>query len=306
MMGGDAFAFPGVGVRFCGHEATFFDRHRDTMEPLLVQASDSCGADLLEPLRAGEPTPLGEFEDQFFSYAFGCAVARVFYRHGHEPAATAGYSLGLYAALESAGAVSFDTGLELVRAADEIMRGECAGGSFALGVVVGLGRDEIDDLLADTDPAALRRINSNNPMSKVFSGTRAEVEALLARAEARDALKAILMPSSVPYHHPTFLGDAARRFGEVIRDLPWHPPRCPVVSSIDARSLATLDELRTLTARNLDTPIHWERVVEATAALGADRVLECGAGISLTQNARLVATSPRFVNVKNARRRLGL
>jgi len=305
-MGGSAFAFPGVGVRFSGHEAAFFDRHRGEMEPLLVQASDYCGADLIEPLREDEPTALGEFEDQFFSYAFGCAVARVFRRHGHEPAATAGYSLGLYAALETAGAVAFDTGLELVRAADEIMRGECKGGSFALGVVVGLGRDEIDELLGDADPARLRRINSNNPTSKVFSGARADVEALLAAAEGRDAIKAILMPSAVPYHHPGYLGDAARRFGEVIRSLPWQPPRCPVVSSIDATNLATVDELRTLTARNLDTPIHWERVVEATAAIGVDRVLECGAGISLTQNARLVDDSPRFVNVKNAGRRLGL
>ena len=33
-----AFAFPGVGVRPCGHEGAFYRRHEPVMAPLLAEA----------------------------------------------------------------------------------------------------------------------------------------------------------------------------------------------------------------------------------------------------------------------------
>jgi malonyl CoA-acyl carrier protein transacylase len=66
------------------------------------------------------------------------------------------------------------------------------------------------------------------------------------------------------------------------------------------------EDLLDLTARNIATPIDWERVVLALVAQGVGLVVECGAGVSLAQNGRLIDGCPPFVTVKNIESRLGL
>ena len=77
-----AYAFPGVGVPPCGAEGRFFEAHRATMAPLLEQASERAGIDLVGPLVAGEADRLPDRTQQFFTYAYSVGVAEVFAEHG--------------------------------------------------------------------------------------------------------------------------------------------------------------------------------------------------------------------------------
>jgi len=294
-----------VGVAFSGCEAAFFVRHERLMAPWLEQATERAGADLVSPLRAGEPPRAGELASQLFTYAFGFAVSRVYAERGVEPVLTAGHSMGLYAALAAAGAVGFEAGLGITEAAYRVALARCPSGSYDLAAVVGFQRAEIEQMLADERFGSLRLVNSNNATSKILAGPRQALCAFVTEAEARGALKALLLGVDLPYHHPDLLAGVPAELETYLRTLAWSVPRCPVVSSIDQRLLRDVEGLIELTSRNVATPIDWQLVVEAMAREGIDLVLECGAGLSLTQNARLIDPSPRFLSLKHAEPRVG-
>jgi len=149
-------------------------------------------------------------------------------------------------------------------------------------------------------------VNSNNPTSKVLAGQRAELQALMVAALEQGTFKTVLLGADLPYHHPLLLAGATPLLAEFLHSLPWTAPHCPVVSTIDGRLVQAPEELLALTARNIATPIDWQRAVQTLATEGITLALECGAGLALTQNARLISPSPAFVSLKQAQQRLGL
>ena len=301
-----AFAFPGAGSPFSGEEAGFFAAHDAAMRPLLEQASDAVGIDLVSAVPPGEPPTMAELGWQLFDYAFGCAVAAAYRQGGIEPALTAGHSLGLYAALYAAGAIDFGTGLDITQAAYCAAERHCPVGHYDLGVVLGFTRAELDALLVEAGLASLRRVNANSPTSLIVAGEVGELEELMALATARGALKARRLMAGLPYHHPELLAGASADLERSLRAMRWHEPRCPVVSSLDQSLVASSEGLIALTARNLANPIDWQRVVETIAGAGIALALECGVGNILSQNARLCDPSPRFLDLKQGPRRLGI
>ncbi len=307
-LGSIAFAFPGVGVRLCGHEEAFWSRHRPVMTPFLEEASRFAGVDLVDELRRDQKGDdvLGEREAQLFTYAFNCAVAAVYLRHGLRPQLLAGHSMGLYSALTTAGVIEFSEGLVIVERAYQVVTAACPGGEGSMAVVVGLNNDDIDELLTLPCSASVRLVNSNNDTTKIFAGRRIELASFVEAADDADALKARLLPVSSPYHHPELLNGAVLEFERFLRGYSWKSARRPIVSSIDQRLLSEGEDLLQLTARNIATPIDWERVMQSVIDEGTSTVFECGAGLSLTQNGRLMPASPVFINVKNVRRRVDL
>jgi [acyl-carrier-protein] S-malonyltransferase len=295
-----AFAFPGVGVAFCGREPGFFAQHERVMRPILERASERVRIDLAAALRSGGPPP-GELGSQVFTYAFGCAVAAVFEASGELPAMTAGYSLGLYAALSVAGAISFDDGLSVTTTAYELMKAACPPGLFDLAVLVGLEPEDLRTILARRSTVLV--VNSNNDTSKVVAGSREEIAVAVQDALDAGAYKAVALGVDLPYHHPAYLAQATPKLRRFLGTLRWSRPRGPVISSIDAAPLDDPDALLDLTARHIATPLSWEAVVRRMSSEGLDAIVECGAGVSLTQSARSMDGCPPYVNLRNAGRR---
>jgi [acyl-carrier-protein] S-malonyltransferase len=301
-----AFAFPGVGVRHCGHEQAFFARHCPAMEAMLETASRFAGADLVAAITGGNGVELPERESQLFTYAFNCAVANVYVLHGVRPDLLAGHSMGIYSALATAGVIEFEEGLAIVERAYQVVTAACPGGVGGMAVVVGLTRPEIEELLSGPGRSSVRVVNSNNDTTKILAGRRSELEAFVAAATDAQALKARLLPVGSPYHHPELLDGAPLELERFLRGFEWRAARCPIVSSIDQRLLVTGEDLLRMTALNIATPIDWERVMLTLTELGVRTVLECGAGVSLSQNGRMMPSPPEYVTVKNSERRVGL
>lgn len=299
-----AFAFPGVGVRPGEHEATLARRHPEVVTRTLGPASEAAGVDLVAALEGRLPD-LTELQGQLLTYGFSCAVARICQEAGWTPRLVAGHSLGLYAALASTGALAFEDGLLVVEDAWRRVRDATADLDTGLAVIVGLTRAELDRLLADGTHGTACRVNANNDTTFVLAGLRADLSGLLAAALDLGALKARLLPVGAPYHHPHLLRGVGPAFRTRLEALPWRKANCPVVSSLDGALLSDPADLLALTARNLVEPNDWERVLEVLAADRLDLVVECGVGMTLTQNARLAPHAPPFATVRTLATRLG-
>ena len=290
-----AFAFPGVGVRFCGRESTFAAEHPAVLDTL---EEASRGLDLRSILGFLDTDGVSELEAQRFAFAFSCGMAAQARTTGLHPVLVTGYSHGIYAALVASGALGFRDGLACVEAAYACMKAaDIAPGG--LGVIVGLSRNEVESRLggrAGGSGCSPQIVNENHDSSFVISGPLAPLERALKGAAALGALKSLRLRADLPYHHPD-LAAALPAFSTFLDQLPWQPPECPVLSCIDQAAIVDVETLKQHVVANLATPIHWRLTVEAMVALKIGVVIECGAGISLTQNARFLVRSPRFVPV---------
>jgi len=295
-----ALLFPGAAVRMCGREIAFYRRHATPMRPFLEAGSDCAGVDLADALAEGGAA-LGELQSQILTHSFGCAAAAAY---GAAPQFLAGYSLGIYPAFVAAGAISFEDGLAIIRIAFGLVEEACAGKACGMAVVIGLEHGAAERLAQACGPASVCVANSNNATSKVLSGDKAALRWVVEEARAEGAFKAEVLDIGYPYHHPGYLGHIRGRFEGELRRFTWRRGLCPIVSSIDQRFLREPEELIDFTARNLLTPVNWQGVMETLVASGVDTAYECGIGISLTQNGRMIPGAPRFVNVKSGQRKV--
>ena len=290
----------------CGSEANFYRRHASLIQPYLEEGSCFADTDFLAALFDSTRLDLGEREVQLFSYAFNCGIAAVYFDHGFKPYYMAGYSMGIYAALSASGTISFGDGLTMVDGAHSLAAAACAGKRFGMAVVIGLGNKEFLDLIDHPDYSAIRMVNSNNDFTKILSGDLEPLKAFLAEANDRDAYKARLLDVSLPYHNPDYLSEASAKFERMLHAFNWNKPACPIVSSLNQNFLTEPKDLLKFTAKNLSTPVSWQDVMATLSANNVQIVIECGLGISLTQNGRMIPSVPRFANIRNSQRRLGV
>jgi len=301
-----AFAFPGVGVRPSGCEAKFYRRHESMVRPFLDEASHAAKTDLAFSLLRDQIEGLEEGTRQYFTYAFSAGVCAVLQDRGFVPEFTAGYSFGIYAAMYASGAISFTTGLSILEEAYRLMKDACNGNPSGMGFVVGLNRADISRVLDKKSYSSLCLVNSNSDMCNIFAGKKKALEGFLAEAQAHGALAAECLSVAIPYHHPRILSEVTPKFRAFLQTFEWERPQCPVVSSIEQTLLVDVDALIDFTARNLSTPNNWQGVVRALNSGSVERMIECGPGISLTQNGRFLPYAIKYVNIKNMLRSLGI
>jgi [acyl-carrier-protein] S-malonyltransferase len=304
--GAIALAFPGMGAKPCGHELEFYRRHESLFDPFLEEGAEATGLDLVETLCTGSLGWLTDRQSQFFTYSFSAGCHAVLREHQIVPRLMAGYSFGIYSALQSCGAITFSDGLSLIRESFRLMEETCRGRDVGMAVVIGLSESDVDAIIADAGFTSVCVVNVNNETCRIFAGLRDELHRFVALALKADAIKGELLPVDIPYHHPKLLGPASKAFSAFLRRIAWQWPSCPVVSSIDQSLLGTREQLIDFAARNLSCPINWNRTIGAMAEADVHRVVECGPGITLTQNGRFMPVAIDFVNLKNIARKLGL
>jgi [acyl-carrier-protein] S-malonyltransferase len=278
-----AFVFPGQGSQSVGMLAELAELHAGVRETF-AEASDGAGVDLWALSQGGPEAMLNRTEyTQPALLAAGVAVWRVWHAAGGaQPAHLAGHSLGEYAALVAAEALSLRDAAHLVRIRGQAMQEAAPEGAGAMAAVLGA-----DDALVE---AVCREVsgeyvvapaNYNSPGQIVIGGHAQAVDAALAKLTEHGVRKAVKLAVSVPSHTP-LMREAANRLAEAIKACHWSQPKLPVVQNVDARAHAGLAEIRDALVRQLYLPVRWTECVQALAAGGVTRIAECGPGKVLT------------------------
>jgi [acyl-carrier-protein] S-malonyltransferase len=292
-------AFPGVGSGLSQTERAFYLQHASQTRPCLELASAVAQADLLEALATPEHA-LAAAAQELLVHALNCTAAQIALQHGLRPRLVLGHSLGLYAALVAAGALSYRESLALVLAARTEVCRACTPGEHALLVVVGLHEDELLALATAVGTRTTVIVNRNSRLAFALAGPLAELRQLSAEATRLGAFKVALLTADLPYHHTALLADVVEPFRDVLRQYDWTTPALPVFSTVEHRPLTTVAELIDYTARNLATPVDWCGAVVALYELGVTHVIEAGPGRSLQRAAAFIEPAPRHLALAQA------
>jgi len=196
--------------------------------------------------------------------------------------ACAGHSVGEYAALVAAGALSLADGARLVGARGRAMlaASERSPGTMAA-ILLGDG-ESVAALAADASAAGspVWVANLNSPGQVVVSGTFEGVAKAAELAPER-GMKAIQLKVGGAFHSP-LMASAAEDLRRALDDVEFAPQHVPVVANVDARAHGADSNWRDLLIRQLTSPVRWEDVVRClTQELGCAQFAELGTGSTL-------------------------
>jgi [acyl-carrier-protein] S-malonyltransferase len=211
------------------------------------------------------------------------------------PAFVAGHSVGEYAALVAAGAVSLEDGLRLVARRGALMADAgVAGGMVA---IIGLDREEVAAVVATLDLGEeLVVANDNAPGQVVVSGSQSALDAAGAALVAAGARRSIPLKVSGPFHSP-LMSSLGPELALALATAAWHDPHPPVVSNVTAEPVHDAATVRELLARQVHSPVEWVRSVRRMAASGVDTFVELGPGGALTGMVRRIVPGARTLSV---------
>ncbi len=274
-----AFVFPGQGSQSLGMLSELATQH-----PLVVttfaEASDGAGLDLWALAQSGPEAQLNRTEfTQPALLAASVAVWRVWQQQGGiVPSVLAGHSLGEYAALVAASALSLKDAAQLVRKRGQLMQDAAPAGTGAMAAV--LGADDalvVECCAAASQDGVVVPANFNSPGQIVIGGDAAAVDRALVLLQERGVRKTVKLAVSVPSHTP-LMRAAADQLAEAMAAVTWQAPTLPVVQNVDAQVHTSIAAIRDALVQQLYQPVQWTACVQALAARGITRVGECGPG----------------------------
>ena len=294
-----AFFFPGQGSQSVGMMSGFGDN--PVIKQTFIESSDIIGVDFWS--MATEPNELLDQTQhtQPLMLAAGIATWRSYLQAGgKQPSIFAGHSLGEYAALVAAGALSYADALPLVKYRAEVMQSAVPEGVGAMAAILGLDDEAVRAVCLEAAQGEVcEAVNLNSPGQVVIAGNKAAVQRGMEIAKSKGAKRALLLPVSVP-SHCALMKPAAEKLAAYLESVSVQSPKIAVLHNADVVSYESADDIKSALVRQLYSPVRWVETVQAVYAAGATSSAECGPGKVLTGlTKRIVAELPCVALVSN-------
>ncbi|MDR2757846.1 MAG: ACP S-malonyltransferase [Spirochaetaceae bacterium] len=288
-----AFLFPGQGAQYQGMALDIFEAGGAAVKELFALASEVMGQDMRALIGEadGETLKRSDISQPTITLA-NLAAAVYLEEQGILPGACAGFSLGEYAALVTAGVVDAETCFRLVKVRGKAMQdavsrlqGCPAGGAEAaqppgMAAVLGLDPEKVEALILQWKAEGLFELygaNFNSRSQVVVSGTAAALAEAEIRFKEAGARRVVRLQVAGPFHSPLIAG-AAEVFGPVLAAAKFKDPSVPLFSNVSGGPIASGAEAKALALRQITEPVRWTTEEGGLAALGIDAVLETGPG----------------------------
>jgi [acyl-carrier-protein] S-malonyltransferase len=289
-----AFVFPGQGSQAVGMGKALADAF-----PVARKVFDEVDAALGDKLSAvmwegpAEKVTLTE-NAQPALVAVSLAALRVLETEAgvdvaRDAAFVAGHSVGEYAALAAAGALTLADAVRLVRIRGRAMQQAVPVGVGAMAALLGVDFEQAAAMAAEAAQGEIvQAANDNGGGQVVVSGHKAAVERAVEVAKARGVRRAMLLPVSGPFHS-ALMQPAADVMADALAKVAVKPPRVPLVANVLARPTSDPAEIvRGLIAQVTGT-VRWRESIAFMANAGVTTFYEVGAGKVLSGLVKRIA-----------------
>ncbi|MHB8189555.1 MAG: ACP S-malonyltransferase [Ferrimicrobium sp.] len=258
---------PGMGRPWVGHPS--FE--------LVEEASEILNRDIVDLLTEADMAHLQITRNTQIATFVGSMVALdAIERLGIAPQVCAGHSLGEYAALVAAGALSFEAGLRLVAERGEAMAIAADDSPGAMLALLGASIEQAQAICAQF-PSDLWIANHNSETQIVLSGTLEAIAHVEERARDYGVRRATRLKVGGAFHSPYML-EAKDRLKKAIDTTRFYDLEVPVIANVDAREHLLAAEWPHLLGEQLTSPVQWERTSGYLRSLHPRLVIEVGAG----------------------------
>ena len=272
-----AFLFPGQGVQKCGMGKDFYENSSQAAN-LFEKASEALGLDM-KALCFEENARLDQTEyTQAALVTTYLAMCRELESRGVKPDITAGLSLGEYAAIAVAGAMSDLDAIRLVRKRGMLMQNTVPAGEGAMCAILALDEKKIEEVLNEIPDVTIA--NYNCPGQIVITGKTDAVEMAAARLKEIGARRTLMLNVSGPFHSP-MLEPAGAALRQELEQVTFQRLQIPYVTNVNACEITDASEIPELLVRQMNSPVRWMQSMEHMLKNGVDTFVEIGPGKTL-------------------------
>ena len=293
MNGKLAFCFPGQGSQEVGMGRAFAEAFPEA-RAVFDEASEEVGYDVGRICFEGPMEYLTRTEvQQPALVATSVACLRAVETIGLKPDFVIGHSVGEYAALVAAGAISPREAVALVHERGAAMAAAADEHPGAMAAVLGLPDETVEQLCADIGdvwPA-----NYNCPGQIVVSGLNGAVDRLIEMATELGARRAVKLRVSGAFHSP-LVARATERLRPAVARVRFRDPAPPFMSTVTARFESAAAIPRILLDQ-LTASVRFTHAVRALVGAGGGVFVEVGPGQVLSGLVRRCDRSVKTVSV---------
>jgi len=300
-----AFIFPGQGAQAVGMGADLARAFPPAAE-VFQKANDVLGFDLRRICFEG---PADHLDDTTISQpAIFTASAAILEVIRTAPAAgdlkphvTAGLSLGEYTALYAAGLLAFDDALTLVHKRGQAMQAAADATDGAMVSIIGLDERRVNELCAEArEGGLLEPVNFNCPGQIVLSGAKAPCRRAEHLAPKYGAIKAVHLAVAGAFH-TEMMAPAAETLRKALADTRIaEPAAVKTIANTSAEYYKTAAEVKLGLAKQLTSPILWQKCMERLLADGVETFYEIGPGRVLTGLMKRISRKANVINLSTA------
>jgi [acyl-carrier-protein] S-malonyltransferase len=290
-----AFCFPGQGSLEPGMGRDVAEAVPEAME-VYERGSAACGLDLKRLCFEAELEELVETEvQQPALITTSLALLAAIRARGIRPDFVVGHSVGEFAALAAASALTIEETIALVRERGLAMAETARRFPGSMAAILGLDDDVVEKLcrrIANVWPA-----NYNCPGQIVVSGEDTAVEEILSAAKRAGARRAVKLKVSGAFHSP-LVARAADRLRPALERVRISEPVAPFVSTVTAK-IEPAQRLGKVLVDQLTAPVKFTHATRELIGQGVSTFVEVGPGNVLSGLVKRIDRSVKSVSVNN-------
>jgi [acyl-carrier-protein] S-malonyltransferase len=208
-------------------------------------------------------------------------------------AATAGLSLGEFTALATAGVMTFEDALKVVRQRGRFMQEACDATKGGMAAILGLDEGPTRDVCAQ---AGVVLANLNCPGQLVISGESDKIIQACDLAKARGARRAVPLPVAGAYHSP-LMASAQPKLKTELDRVQFQNPSVPVISNVTAMHHEGVATIKDRLVEQVTNSVRWEESMRYLLAQGFTRFIELGPGTALSGFMKRIDKDAAMLNV---------
>jgi [acyl-carrier-protein] S-malonyltransferase len=290
-----AFCFPGQGSLETGMGRELAETFPEAME-VFDQASEAAGLDLRRLCFEAPLEELVETEvQQPALVATSLAVLAVLRKRGIAPDVVIGHSVGEFAALAAAEAMTFEEAVTLVRERGLAMAEAAKENPGSMAAILGLADESVEGLCERID--GVWPANYNCPGQIVVSGEDPAVDECCSEAEREGARRTVKLRVSGAFHSP-LVERAADRLRPAVEKVKFRDPVAPFMSTVTAK-IEPAHRMGSLLVEQLTAPVRFTQAVKGLVPEGVKTFVEVGPGNVLSGLLKRCDASIKAIPVNN-------
>lgn len=292
-----AYLFSGQGAQYPGMMRDLYEA-QDAVKKFMRQADCATGRSISGLCFEGTQEELNlTHNTQPCVLAADLAAAVALGSYGVEPEAVAGFSLGEYAALVTAGALSVEDAFRTVQLRADAMQAAVPPGEGAMAAIVGGEAERVERICERVTSGYVVAANYNSPVQTVVSGAAAAVDEA-CRLAGEEGLRAMRLAVSEPFHC-ALMEPAAQALREAFKQVTFSEPHCPIYMNVDGLPQVQAQGIPDKLVRQAASPVRWVQTLEAMRESGIDTFIECGPGRTLSGLVRKTLPGVTALRVEN-------
>lgn len=294
-----AFIFPAFVLKYKGKEIEILKTHNVDFLKLLKSAEEVLNVCLADFDINSKNYINDELKNQYLSYVFGCAFSDILKsKSEYEPKYISGFSMGLYAALYHVNSISFETGLLLIRDVFYEVKNVLSSGKYLMASVIGFEKSELE--LFCKSYKSIEIVIQNGNFSFVITGKENEIKNATVFFLKEGAVHVSIFNVNFSYHSK-ILAEKKMNFVKVVKKYKFSEPDIPLISMINQKILNNVEQIRKEISLNVVNKLNFLETVYSLINLGADNLIEVGAGTSLLKSSKFIEGNFTFESVSKGK-----